>query len=489
MTPIHAIVSRFSYPFSRKVMENVLTKKPFEHCGIVSSGRTPEYFSSLDQSKQDWFCSSDIRGADYDNIDPNSLQPLDEPLIESMYKCEAVFMEMVHRLEWKTSISYDERRQMYFRHVRFWNDYLESNNINLYLAAWNPHEIPDIVIYHLCKQKGIPIVYFHTSTVRDISFTEYDIDSSAAYLQDAYSDMLQKYSDATDPLDVPLSVELEERYQALIAPEGQKPPLESFRHSTYWNKVLAQIASQPFRFLAQVFGYCTPRGIGRFFHAWRRKRIFAEREQFYNAHAIDPDYDAQFVYLPLHFQPEASTVPMAGAFADQVLLTQLLSAHLPEGVLIYVKEHYKPSSWLCRTKESYEQLLALPNVRLVSMDASTFALREHCRAVATATGSAGFEALFRSKPVFLFGHRYYQYAKGIYCIHSTQDMKEAAQAVFENNEHPQLLESRIFLKAMEEAGIHGVLNPWHRKVSHLSDEENIQNNTDAILQELNRLGH
>ena len=47
----------------------------------------------------------------------------------------------------------------------------------------------------------------------------------------------------------------------------------------------------------------------------------------------------KFVYLPLHYQPEATTVPGAGFYSDQHVLIDAVSSCLPKDVFLVVKEH------------------------------------------------------------------------------------------------------------------------------------------------------
>ena len=152
MTSIRAIVARFSFPFSEKALEKVFERRPFSFCGIISTGE-PRFYEHVPREAQEWFSSSEIRNCEYAGVDWSRVTPLDEALIEAMRPCESVFMEMVSRLEWKRSIPYSLRKQWYLRHLQFWNDYITRKQINLYISAWLPHEIPDIIIYHLCKLK------------------------------------------------------------------------------------------------------------------------------------------------------------------------------------------------------------------------------------------------------------------------------------------------------------------------------------------------
>ncbi|MDO8468824.1 MAG: hypothetical protein Q7S29_03655 [Candidatus Peribacter sp.] len=483
--PIRAIVGRFSERFSFQMIEEMLREYPFEHCAIIASGLEPRYFQAIPSACQRWFVSSQVRGSEYPGVLWEELLPLDEELIESMRECEATFMEMVTRLEWKKRVSYDIRKQWYFRHLRFWNDYITRNRINFYLSAWIPHEIPDIVIYYLCKLKQIPVVYFGISSVRDASFIEHDWQESNIQTGKRYAELLARTPDTTDPLTIPLHERFDQRYRALVRSSGEIPPLEQQEVDVpFTRSVHRAFLRHPFRVLHFVLLYLTPSGINRALNAWRRWRIRRQANAFYDAHAVQPDLHRPFVYMPLHFQPEATTVPQAGGYEDQLLVAQMLNARLPDDVLIYVKEHPRSSGMQKRNIQFYSEFLGLPKVRFMPRGFSTFVLREHCKATVTAAGTAGFEGLFRGKPTLLFGHCYYQYAPGVFRIHTSNDCREAVHAVFTEGRSPTRLQCRLFLKAMEETCVHGVTDPFCFNVSRLTEQQNAAACSRAIMDEI-----
>jgi hypothetical protein len=483
--PIRAIVGRFHAGFSRAVIEEILRSRPFEHCAIISPGMPPDYYRAIPEKRQVWFNSGEVRNCEYAGVRWHELEALDEDLLSRLRECEAIFMEMVSRLEWKRRISYAVRKRWYLRHLRFWNDYITRHNINLYLSAWVPHEIPDIIIYELCKFRKIPVIYFGVTSIRDTSFVEYDWEESAAQLQGAYEKLQKQYPPSTDPLSIPLEKRLDERYRGLVMPQGEKPSLEEqdldFSYATAVSRLVTRT---PLKFLWRALNYLTPQGIARAIAAWQRQKTITQANAFYDAHAVVPDLQKSYVYMPLSFQPEATTVPLAGGYADQVLIAQMLHATLPAGVMIYVKEHPRPSSSEKRNIDYYRDFLDVPRVRLVSRSFDTFALREHCRAVATTAGTAGFEAAFRGKPVLMFGHCYYQYAPGVHRIRTVVDCRKAVHSVFVDSTKPTPLECRLYLKAVEQTCVHGVLDPWCFNVTHLTVEENAKNCSQAILREL-----
>ncbi|MFA6039771.1 MAG: hypothetical protein WCV62_02370 [Candidatus Peribacteraceae bacterium] len=485
--PFRAIIGRFSYAVSQRVIDQVLRAQPFEFGAFIAPEGAPPYFPPLPEGHQEWFLSGEIRGCHYRGVDWDALQPLDEALVERMRECECIFMDMVMRLEWKRSIPYVTRKRWYLRHLRFWNDYLSRRRINLYLAAWMPHEIPDIIIYYLCKDRGISVLYLDAGPVRDTSFAESDWQRSAVQLEERYGQLSQEYGRVTDPEAIPLGDRFARRYRALTTPGGETPPIEAVWRSTYWQAVREMLLRRPVQALRHLARFATPAGIGSLLHMRERRKVIHDRNAFYNAHAIEPDFSRPYVYLTLHFQPEASTVPMAGAYVDQALIAQLLNAHLPDDVLIYVKEHPRESGWLARDVDSYRDFLELKKVRFIARHTDTFALREHCSAVATATGTVGFEAIFRGKPVLLFGHRFFQYAPGVFPIHTSEDCAKAIDAVFRDGAAPTLIQARLFLKAMEETSIHGVINLWHHMVTEIPDDEHVRACTEGIIHQLEGL--
>lgn len=483
--PIRAIVGRFSFAFSREAMELVLRAHPFAFCADISTGEFPP-FAGISTEHQERFASGEIRSAHYAGVDWNTITPLDEQLIEQMRECESIFMSIASRLEPKKNIPFLTRKLWYLRHLQFWNDYLTRHKINLYLAAWIPHEIPDIIIYHLCKLRGIPVLYFDVTVFRDVSFVGQDIRHAAAQVGQRYKELLAQY-EGRDPKEISLREPFASYERELLTAGGQPPALEAVWFPAYWKQLKALLLHRPVTLFKHALHFFTPAGWIRTWNTMRRRHALRRMERFYAAHASSPDLSKPFVYFPLHYQPEASTVPMGGVYADQILVARLLNAVLPENVFIYVKEHPRMSGWTNRSIAYYKEFLELSKVRLVSRNADTFALREHCRAVVTITGSAGFEALFRMKPVFLFGSCYYQHARGVFPIRSLQECRDAVHAVFERGEAPSLHSTHVFLKALEETCVAGVSCPWYMQISHQPQSAHAKSMGDAIVKELGKM--
>lgn len=125
----------------------------------------------------------------------------------------------------------------------------------------------------------------------------------------------------------------------------------------------------------------------------------------------DADYNCKYVYFPLHYQPEASTLVCAEKYEKQLFFIDSWAKSLPADTKLYVKEHYALLGH--RDLNFYKELQNYPNVVLVNPLENTRRLIEEAVAVTTLTGTAGWEAMLLRKPVFLGGRIFYMNAPGV----------------------------------------------------------------------------
>jgi len=133
----------------------------------------------------------------------------------------------------------------------------------------------------------------------------------------------------------------------------------------------------------------------------------------------------KYVYFPLHYQPERTVNPDGGVFFDYMFTLRILSESLPEGWKLYVKEHTSQFSYMLsgergRTVQDYDEILKLHNTILIPSNADSRELIASSQAVATITGTAGWEAVILGKPILYFGYPWYQDCPGTHQIFSVQ---------------------------------------------------------------------
>lgn len=138
-----------------------------------------------------------------------------------------------------------------------------------------------------------------------------------------------------------------------------------------------------------------------------------------------PDLNTNFIYVPLHLQPEMTTSSLGGEFVDQALLIETLSKLLPKGWKIYVKENPKQSCY-DRPPRFFERINNLTNVLFVPADTDTNELSAKARIVATVSGVAGWEAIKLGTPALIFGVTWYASMPGVFKYYENIDLIKIA---------------------------------------------------------------
>lgn len=142
---------------------------------------------------------------------------------------------------------------------------------------------------------------------------------------------------------------------------------------------------------------------------WRINTYFEvkKRKNFLDNTALKEIPSENFVYFPLHTQPEATTLVNAPFFNDQLTLIENIAKSLPVDYLLYVKEHPGQKLKLWRPVDYYETILKMPNVKLIHPDVDSRLLISKSKLVISITGTSGFEAIIQNKPVLLFSDTFY----------------------------------------------------------------------------------
>lgn len=185
----------------------------------------------------------------------------------------------------------------------------------------------------------------------------------------------------------------------------------------------------------------------------------------YETKTVQPDYDRPYIFVPLHAQPERTSIPQGGIFGHQLLMIEILSRTLPEGWVLYVKEHPtqlydRPVYKLFRTPAFYKELLRFDNVQLLPSRISARKLIDHARAVAAVTSTTSWEALFRGKPSLIFGHVWFNFCDGIFHTPNYDKCKEAMAEIYAGYtvDRDKL---KACLYAIQEEAIDSIPLNWH----------------------------
>ena len=135
-----------------------------------------------------------------------------------------------------------------------------------------------------------------------------------------------------------------------------------------------------------------------------------------------------FVYFPLHLEPELNVHVLGRKFANQLDAIQALHGALPPGWTLLLKENPK-QGYMHRGDAFYQRLRMFPWVRFVADDMPGSQLLEKCRVVATIIGTAGYEAMLMGKSCIYFGDAWYAGLPGAYLFEEGIDVEGIAEVM------------------------------------------------------------
>jgi hypothetical protein len=130
-----------------------------------------------------------------------------------------------------------------------------------------------------------------------------------------------------------------------------------------------------------------------------------------------------FVYYPLHTEPEMALQTLSPEYFYQLSCIAALSRDLPAGAILAVKETLAAMGR--RPRDFYAQITEFKNVKLLDTRELGLEVARAATAVATITGTGGFEAAVMGKPVITFGrHNLYNFLPHVRLITDEARLKD-----------------------------------------------------------------
>lgn len=380
-----------------------------------------------------------------------------------------------------TGMTLRQLNRLFNEHVQYWHGVLETQKIDAIIFSNIPHIANNFIIYHVAKGMGLKTITFNALKIptRVIITDDYREHTklSAAYTarlqqdikeEDLPKDILEYYKKQIDNNRDATPFYIKKDYVKKRSRSNDVLPRFS---SVIENVMKLTIFKITIKYLRMLFtkgvtllsleGETRFTGIAykRMQRTWVKVKKSFEEE--YATIEGKPDFSVPYIYVPLHNQPELNTNPLGGIFDDQLLLIEMLAKTMPKGWKIYVKETPLQWKWplghLGRYSGYYKKLAAIPGVVVLSPSVSTFDLIDSCKAVATISGTAGWEALFRGKPALVFGLVWYRYCKGVFQIQGRADLEKAFTEI-ENGATINVQAIIQFLAAIGDTAIRATLD-------------------------------
>lgn len=338
----------------------------------------------------------------------------------------------------------------------------------------------DIITYFLCKNKGIKYLSFSHGRINNRISIDF-INGDRKYLKDLYNvlkvrnftekekKILNDYLKKVDKKNIIPDYEKQNKKNRIFSLKKEMKAVQ--KH--FKNFILSYQSDKKFS--------CAQTGGIKIRICDRLNKLYYPLKKIIYKNiwdSIDKNKKEKFLVVPLHYQPEASTLTYAQEYLDQFEHIKKLSQVIPINYFLYVKEH--PSMFIKRNIKEYNKIKTLHNVRLISPFEDQLELLKNSKGVITLTNTTGYEAILYKKPVYLFGKVFYQEYDYINKIQNYSELKETIiknenYIVDEHNYHSFILATLLSLKVGNYNSI--VLDP------KVSSEENGLNIAKIILEE------
>ena len=153
---------------------------------------------------------------------------------------------------------------------------------------------------------------------------------------------------------------------------------------------------------------------------YRETDLVLDKKYFSNLKNLEKSLDEideikknkKMIYFPMHWQPELSTSILGGNYEDQLVALERLNVFLKNDWIVVVKENTLQRSYQ-RKDFFFRRFKNLKNIYFIDNKINSKDVIEKADVVATISGTAGIEALLKSRKCMVFGSSWYKSCHGV----------------------------------------------------------------------------
>ncbi len=404
-------------------------------------------------------------------------EPLGDDVAAKFSDTEVIVLSTLER--YYPEKTTQEKRQIYYDLLRYWLGMIKKLNPEVAIFEEVAHHPDTCIAYEVLKYFGIKTVIINFTNLKDRLILSLDNKYHCPELDLSLKNNSGRGLNLED-----LSSEMREILEAgTCLKEAPIKTIKRFNEDK--KKILygfGPIVDRILLWLKMIISF----RLGGIIYNFVKNRISGNARKEYLRIQKSPDFNAKYVYVALHYQPEANTNVLGGIFVNQINLLEIISAALPAGWSIYVKEH--PVQFYSngigyntfRYEGYYKRMAAVRGVRLMPIETNTYELLKHSQAVATVTGTAAWEAALRSKPALIFGYMWFQNCPGVFRIKNVAQCREFFDLIRSKDFKIKKDDLARYLFSVEEATVPGTIYTLSKSESSISEADNADNLYRAI---------
>lgn len=393
-------------------------------------------------------------------------------------------IKMYDRQDPFNKISVEHRKRIYLSYIKYWIEKL--NGTELVIFPQIPHRFFDFALFNAAQELGIQCLFLQITALGSRTIPTESIPKMSQLgptnvsMSESFNvkEFIEKYRGDYEKAK-PSYVKRNEKNTSLLG-----------LLRVYFAKARNSFEKREYnKFIKpnSYYVYCEKQGEPVYIQNWGQLFLFTVRKNLRN-YQIKKSHDrlvqpiqmnTPFIFFALHYQPEETSVPSAGSFADQLYVIRLLDEYLPSHFKIYVREHSAQFKWnsegVAARDSAYYQRLKKISDRVVLTDPKLdiYGLIDKSEFVVTLTGTIGFEAALRNKNVLTFGRCWYEGLSNVYKVCSVAALQPTVEKCV-NNVPIKIAEAEIneFLQRSI-AAIHYKPYTFNNDVSYGDSEKNL----------------
>lgn len=440
---------------------------------------------------------------------------LDVDLLKDLACYELQAVKIMDRMDPdRHSFPFAERQRLFRNMLRYWTGCLKSLKVDLVISSIIPHRTYDYALYLVCRHLGIRFLSLYNTVFPGRGIFIRDLAGIDENIKNDYGKYLASGEDL-DSISARLNDVIKSKWEKGKKDYGEAIPAYMLRHAKTQKansnrfKVGINFLKTFFREQKRFLGG-GPLSFSDMYPYWKMKDHSIEESRFnviryalmknqalrykkdladhYRSITVAPDFTKPYVYVAMHYQPEATTNPAGDIFVDHFLIFDVLLKHLPLDWKIYVKENplqYQAASdgQTNRTIDFFKDAVKYPRISFVPLSTNSFDLIDNSQAVVTITGTVGWEAMVRKKPVIIFGLSWYEEFDGVLKITNEKDAQKLEDFIsgFRYDEY----KLACYLLAIQAnsivASYYKGSNPFN-----LPEEESVKNLVNSITRQILR---
>lgn len=372
---------------------------------------------------------------------------IDHPVIHRLMPYESIFYFMADRMDSDGhQFSSTQRRRFFYNTIKYWCDVLIYLDVHFVMSRNVPHFPSEYGLYIASKLLDRPFLMtdqmaslersWIISSIEDRSMLirkkmESDVKGISAQITSILKKQRSDYTSAAPKYFIK-NRESNQLNKRKIVKFYVKSILKVILKLTKYKQPSGMTLK--INHLPISSGRSMPNIMQKSFIQLKARHRIKRNKIFYEKLCKIPSFDTPYIYFAPNYQPERTTLPDAGIFADVLRMLDLVASVLPEKWIILYKEHPSifnvPVSnifWrghMYRDKEFYESISEYKNVQIIPVEINSFDLIDNAKFVVTATGTVAFESVTRGVPALVFGSVWFDAMEGVTRVNSKRDIEK-----------------------------------------------------------------